>query len=113
MSVLEKDYFPPSGSRYQWQPPALTNRPWWYRYDFKYPDRRSCTLQVDHSDKGYQGAVIFYNMRGVRQVRVTRTYKRPLTAMLAAESLGDALIKTEKLPKWTLEALALGWRPPQ
>ena len=110
--VVDKEYFPPLGSRYEWHPPGLTNRPWWHRYKFSLRDRRACCLEVDHLNVGYRGHITFYDTRGVRHYRKTRIYASALTAMKKAEMIGDALIKSENLPAWAEEAIRLGWRPP-
>jgi hypothetical protein len=88
-------YFPPTGTKYKWLPPALTTLGWFCRVKcLTWP--QSLTLLVDRGARGYFGTLRFNSINGGETVtRKTRYYKTSLSALLAIEKLGELLLAKE------------------
>lgn len=105
------EYLPPKGTKYEWHPPSLVNRPIGCNVEtLCWP--QSLNLQCDKTAQGYYGRLTFYSINGGKAVvKTTRFFKTALSACRAIERAGDALLKADTKP-WMREALKMKWRPP-
>jgi hypothetical protein len=110
--MMELDYFPPQGTKYEWNPPSLRHKPWTSRLTFS-DHHRFLVMYVSRNDKGlYLGWVDFRDLHYKNHIVRTRNFVDPLKALLATEKLAGKLVAQQNLPAWAEEALSKGWRPP-
>lgn len=104
----EQDYFPPSGTKYKWQPKALQHSGWSVVTWEHWP--AAVRAYVDLIDGWYLWRVEVTDWRHKRLV-IKGQAKDDLLACLQAESICEAEKKRLWLP-WMKKAVEAGWRPP-
>mgnify|MGYP001335384628 CR=1 FL=1 len=112
---FELDYFPPSGTRWQWHPKTLNYSPWYCNFSKqREPELNlwpmSINLQVDRKGEKWVWIVDVINFQHERS-HVRGEAGTSLEACLAAEAAGQTLLN-DLLPDWARTALENKWRPP-
>jgi len=104
------NYFPPNGTKYKWWNKSLNHSPWVVRVGGIYYTQY-VICRVDLLSGKYFGYVKFYSISGRSFDKVTRSFKNPLSALKASETIADKFLAKDTKP-WMIEAIKNKWRPP-